>query len=728
MGLFKSSTKKLYVYLGDKLFRSRNLNFDVLSSFFVLQVITAVSIVSYTYINNSKTLVDFSNRLMEDVSASEITTISSNFTDVMRSTELGSYLVRDISKVDMKNKDLVQFKMGHLRQFKLVDSFYIGTESGYFIQLKQLAAGSTYRVGTTKLLPKKAIFALRVVDRTTPKASEVWYYLDESGNKLDEEVIPESQITLNAKNRPWYQKTLQSRANSWTDIFVSDATMASTIACSVPLLSDTGEITGVISSSIGLSNLSAELVLNSGISMVINQKGEVIAHPSEKNLSKIINGEPKLITVSDLKDKTVAEAFRVRTQQAEKERFIFTFNEIEYIALFKVIKNEGFAGWDYLMLTPIDDFIGSVKVTQRNTLIICLIILILSIIIIALIAKRISTPINNLSEQADRITNFDLEAVEGVRSGIKEIQKLQNSISRMRKSLISFAKFVPKNLVKKLVDKGVEVKIGGTKKLLTIFFSDIANFTTISETYPAEKLVLHLSEYFEEMTGILNKHNGTIDKYIGDAIMGFWGAPQHDSNHSLHGCVSALLCQRRLLDLNRKWVYEKKPQFLTRIGIHTGEVIVGNIGSSERMNYTIIGDSVNLAARLEGTNKVYGTNIIISDVTVRHLQEHAVVRPLDIVAVKGKNEGVPIYELVALKNSDPLALPSAEQIKFCDEFTKGFRFYLEQRWDEAINIFNTLQVAFGKDEPCEMYIQRCEEFKKSPPPVDWDGVYHLKTK
>ena len=728
MGGIKASTKKLYFYLGDKFFRSRNLNFDVLSSFFVLQIITAVSIVSYTYINNSKTIVDFSNRLMDNVSASEVTNISKTLNNVMRSTVLGSYLVRDTSKVDMKNKDLIQFMMGHLDQFQCVDGVYIGTDSDYFMLLKRVLPDSKYQNGTTKLLPKKAAFALRIIDRTTPKTTEIWYYLDESGNKLDEEIIPQSQITYNHKNRPWYQQTEESGLNTWTDIFVGNTDKKNTIACSVPLFSNSGKFVGIISSSIRLSSMSIGFISGSWVSMVINQKGEVITHPSEKNLSKIINGEPKLITVSDLKDKTVAEAFRVRTQQAEKERFIFKFNEIEYIALFKAIKNEGFDGWDYLMLTTIDDFIGSVKVTQRNTLIICLIILILSIIIIALFAKRISTPINNLSEQADRITNFDLEAVEGVKSGIKEIQKLQNSISRMRKSLTSFAKCVPKNLVKKLVDKGVEVKIGGTKKLLTIFFSDIANFTTISETYPAEKLVLHLSEYFEEMTGILNKHNGTIDKYIGDAIMGFWGAPQHDSNHSLHCCVSALLCQRRLLDLNRKWVYEKKPQFLTRIGIHTGEVIVGNIGSSERMNYTIIGDSVNLAARLEGTNKVYGTNIIISDVTVRHLQEHAVVRPLDIVAVKGKNEGVPIYELVALKNSDPLALPSAEQIKFCDEFTKGFRFYLEQRWDEAINIFNTLQITFGKDEPCEMYIQRCEEFKKAPPPVDWDGVYHLKSK
>ena len=728
MKIIRSSLKNLYQYLVDKFIRSRNLNFDVLSSFFILQMITAVSIVSYTYVSNSKTLVDFSDRLMEENSSSEIASITNNFVDVMRSTELGSYLVRDISKVDIKNKDLIQYMIGHVRQFDLVDSVHISTESGCFIILTQLKKGAVYRVGTAKPLPKKAFFAIRIVDRTTPQITEVWYYLDEMGTKIDEEVIPESQITFDAKSRPWYQKAAQSHANIWSDIFVSSSNLVPSIACAVPLFSESGQFMGVVTSSIGLDNLSKELATNSGISMIINSKSEVVAHPTEKNLSKTVNGEAKLITLDELKDKTAAEAFRVRAQQAEKKRFLFTFNDIKYIALFKAVKNEGFVDCDYLMLTPIDNFIGGVKVTRRNTLIICLIILILSIIVIVFISKRISTPINNLSKQADRITNFDLGAVDGVKSGIKEIQKLQDSISRMRKSLISFAKFVPKNLVKKLLDKGIEVKIGGTKKLLTIFFSDIANFTAISETYPAEKLVLHLSEYFEEMTEILCKHNGTVDKYIGDAIMAFWGAPHADANHSVHCCVSALLCQRRLLDLNRKWEYEKKPQLLTRIGIHTGEVIVGNIGSSERMNYTILGDSVNLAARLEGTNKLYGTNIIVSDATVKHLHDHAVVRPLDIVAVKGKQEGVAIYELVALKNADPLVLPSDNQVKFCGEFTKGFRFYLEQRWDEAINIFQNLQLDYGRDVPCEMYIKRCEEYKKAPPPKDWDGVYHLESK
>ncbi len=710
-------------------FRSRNLRFDILSSFFVLQVITAISIVTYTYINNSRTIVDFSNRLMENASLSEVTSIADNFREVMTSTEIGGYLVQDTTKAAVISKDLIQFLLGICRKYKLVDSVYIGTESGYFVQVIPLIPGSTYRLEQAKILPKKAEFALRILDRSDVKPTEVWIYLDDDGKKLDEEQIPQAQIVFVHKNRPWYVKTAQNRSNIWTDIFVSDATLAPTIACGVPLLSDTGKFVGVISASVGLPKLAVDLQKSAikGVSMVLNQKGEIVAHPTEKNYSKVVATETKLITIDDLIDKSASAAYRMH-QIDKQQRFIFKSGGIEYIALFKDFILEGFKGWEFLMITPIDEYIGAVKHTQRNTLLICLIILILSIVVIAVMARRIAAPINNLSLQADKITNFDLDQVTEVVSGIKEIQKLQNSISRMRKSLISFGKFVPKNLVKKLVDKGVEVKIGGKKKQLSIFFSDIANFTTISETYPPEKLILHLYEYFDEMTAIVAGNNGTTDKYIGDSIMAFWGAPQQDNAHSLNCCLTALLCQKRLLDLNRKWVFEKKPELLTRIGIHTGEVIVGNIGSSERMNYTIIGDSVNLAARLEGANKAYGTNIMLSEATVHHLHDHAVVRPLDIVAVKGKNEGVIVYELVALKNSNPLVLPSDDQLKFCNEFTKAFRFYLEQRWDEALTIFHDLQKIFGQDDPCELYISRCEAFKITPPPADWDGVYHMKSK
>lgn len=725
--MFQAIKQKLKV----NLLKSRGLHFDILSSFFFLQVITAASIIYYTYVNNTRTLLDFSNQLVNDISASAVNEMTSKLKEVQSATELGSYILHDLASISPQNTELLQFMIANMRQLTFADSMYVGTEEGAFLQVQLVTSGTTYRGNTTKLLPKKAMYSVRFIKREAEKASEIWYYLGSNYEMIDQELLPESVAKLDPRVRPWYQKTSQVLSTVWTDLYIQDLNRMVGITCAVPLLGANGKFIGTIGTSITLKNFSNILqnVSVKGLALVVNKKGEIVAHPTEKETSKVVSGAAHLITLEDLASKKEAEAFKKRMQMADPEpTFIMNFENIEYIVDFQAFKDEAFASWEFFIITPIDVFIGKVKEIQKNTMLICFFILIFSILLIAYLARRIAKPIDDLSRQADRITTFDLGDVQEVKSNVKEIQNLQNSITRMRSSLISFGRFVPKNLVRKMIDKGIEVKIGGKRKTLSIFFSDIANFTTISETYPSEKLVQHLSEYFEEMSSILTNHNGTIDKYIGDAIMAFWGAPQQDSHHALNCCLSALLCQKRLLDLNKKWKYEKKPELETRIGIHVGDAIVGNIGSSERMNYTLIGDSVNLAARLEGTNKMYGTKIIISESTVKQLHEHAVVRPLDIVAVKGKNEGIKIYELVALNNSNPLVLPTSDQQKMCETFSRAFNWYLEQRWDEAITAFQELINLYGKDYACELYIKRCAEYKENPPPVDWDGIFHMRSK
>ena len=210
--------------------------------------------------------------------------------------------------------------------------------------------------------------------------------------------------------------------------------------------------------------------------------------------------------------------------------------------------------------------------------------------------------------------------------------------------------------------------------------------------------------------------------------MAFWGAPSADRKHALHACQAALMCQKRLVALNRKWRSEKKPELHTRIGLHTGEVLVGNMGSSDRINYTVLGDSVTLASRLEGTNKMYGTKVIISQEVYELVHKDCLTRPLDIVAVKGKEKGVKIYELVAFKKGVTELLHSKKQLEFCEMFSQGFKVYLEKRWDEAIDTFQKVNRKFGTDGTTNMYIERCKEFKQNPPKANWDGVVHLKTK
>jgi adenylate cyclase len=213
----------------------------------------------------------------------------------------------------------------------------------------------------------------------------------------------------------------------------------------------------------------------------------------------------------------------------------------------------------------------------------------------------------------------------------------------------TFAKFVSKSVVDELLKDPEKLKLGGDKKILTVLFSDIRGFTTISERMTPEALVEHLNEYLQAMTDLVIKYDGTLDKYVGDEIMAFWGAPIPQENHAMLTCKAAVEMMRVLGELNDKWKSQGKPELNIGIGLNTGDMVVGNIGSSSRMDYTLMGDNVNLGARLEGTNKVYGTGIIMSESTYEYVKKHVIARELDLIKVKGKHLPVKIYELIDIK-------------------------------------------------------------------------------
>ncbi len=208
-----------------------------------------------------------------------------------------------------------------------------------------------------------------------------------------------------------------------------------------------------------------------------------------------------------------------------------------------------------------------------------------------------------------------------------------------------FGKYVPPEVVSEMMEKPPE--LGGIDKDLTVLFSDIRGFTSLSETMSPQELVNHLNEYLTSMTDCIMDYKGTLDKYVGDEIMCFWGAPISQEDHALRACVCAVEQMKLLDELNQKWPEEKRIDI--GIGLNSGIMTVGNMGSQGRMNYTLMGDNVNLGARLEGTNKQYKTNIIISEFTYEQVKDKVVVRELDNIRVKGKNKPVLIYELVDIK-------------------------------------------------------------------------------
>ncbi len=287
-----------------------------------------------------------------------------------------------------------------------------------------------------------------------------------------------------------------------------------------------------------------------------------------------------------------------------------------------------------------------------------------------------------------------------------------------------FSRYVDPSVVDQLVGNPDLVRLGGERKTMTVLFSDIANFTTVSEGLAPEDLVAHLNEYLTAMTDVVFQNSGTLDKYIGDAIIAFWGAPLELKDHAYQACRTAIEMTKRLETLRAKWAAEGKPVLDFRIGINSGEMVVGNVGGKERFDYTVIGDNVNLASRLETANKMYRTRILLSEYTHELVKKEAFARELDLIVVKGRTKPVKIYELIA-DLSDEI---SDEKKKVVELYCAALAKYRNREWGVAAGLFEKALSIDSADYPSEMYLERCKLYEMEPPPADWNGVFVMTTK
>ncbi len=286
----------------------------------------------------------------------------------------------------------------------------------------------------------------------------------------------------------------------------------------------------------------------------------------------------------------------------------------------------------------------------------------------------------------------------------------------------AFQYYLTPSVVNEILKDPSKLKLGGDKKRLSVMFSDIRGFTTISEKLSPENLVQLLNEYLTAMTNIVFKHDGLLDKYIGDAIMAVFGAPLDQPDHAQRACYTAVEMMAELKTLQKKWAAEGWPEINIGIGVNTGDMVVGNMGSEMRFDYTVMGDSVNLASRLEGTNKEYGTRMIISEFTHESVKDEFVCRELDAVRVKGKKLPVRIFELLGEKKDE------SQWQAFVEIFEHGLALYRAGKWVEAIKQFNRVLELKPDDYPSKLYIERCETLKENPPEGEWDGVFTMTKK
>lgn len=284
-----------------------------------------------------------------------------------------------------------------------------------------------------------------------------------------------------------------------------------------------------------------------------------------------------------------------------------------------------------------------------------------------------------------------------------------------------FSQYVAKEVVDELIAHPEKLNLGGVRRELTILFSDIRGFTSLSEKMRPEELVNYLNDYLSAMTAVIMQNKGVVDKFIGDAIMALWNAPLLNEDHRAYGIRTALLMQRRLKEFNAEMKARGEPEIKIGVGINSGEVVVGNLGSHQRFDYTAIGDDVNLASRLESLTKFYGVGILASEKTAAAVKDKFVLRHIDTTAVKGKQAGVTLFEVMGFVEE------KKQFAELLEDFNRAMALYREQKWSEAARAFEKLQQKYPGDRPIEIYLERSIAYEQNPP-VDFDGVFRADFK
>ncbi|MDR2552650.1 MAG: response regulator [Treponema sp.] len=304
----------------------------------------------------------------------------------------------------------------------------------------------------------------------------------------------------------------------------------------------------------------------------------------------------------------------------------------------------------------------------------------------------------------------------------KQAAELQYYNSHLRRA---FSTYLSEDVVEEIAANPARLQLGGVKRRMSAMFTDVFNFTGIAEALSPEDLVDLLNRYFSVMSGAILEQKGTIDKYEGDAIVAFFGAPLEQADHALRCCTAAAAMKRLELEWNRKRILER-PGFapvFTRIGINTGDMIAGNMGTDRKMNYTIMGNAVNLAARLERVNKLYKTGILASEDTIKECGNRLLVRRLDRIRVPGINEPVLIHEILELTER---ASEAAKRL--ADLFQAALGFFEKRDWKAAEAAFIHVLRYNPEDGPSHLYLDRCRFYRETPPEDSWDGIFNFNEK
>ncbi len=680
------------------------LRFSILSIFITLFAVAMISLITVNYLHAMHILLVSSNQLMEKTSSLLFEKIKDEMNHAEKDTQFSANLIQQ-HLIDSTNiAAMTEYTYQLTSLFDLAEQSYWSNENGTLIDAKYEDNDTV----TTEL-----------INRDHSPATKFYLIRNTQGNIVQKK--NSADLRYDPRKLGWYQSAKLQKKLIWTDVYPYTELPYLGFTIAAPVLKKNGDVAGVFGVDIRLDwfswYLAQQYVSKHAHLIVLTQSGSVIAYPhlyENQTFTRLLN-------LTELNQPVIAHAFAIYQKNPIKQ-FSFHFQGQQYLAVFEKFQKTTSGHvipWVIGIIAPENDFVYSLKVTTLIDVLVGLIILFLAIWLVSKLVTLIVNPIKRIAAQTEKIKHFDLAEQKPISSRIKEIIMLSDAMQSMRLGLKSFQKYVPASLVRQLIASGQGAQIGGSKKTVAVLFTDIANFTHLTEITEPNLMMEQLCEYLDALTRIIDQEQGTVDKYIGDSIMAFWGAPLDVEHPEYRVAIAALRCKKIVAELNETWRAQQKNNLHTRFGLDIGEAIVGNVGSSERMNFTALGKSINAGNRLEGINKLYGTTILVSEALHKLIEQQFVFRRIDHVVIRGKTQSEFIYELLAENKSElRISLDDYNSL-----FALGFEAYRQQKWHEAIQLFERCELIWTGDTVSAVFIDRCKKFLLDPP-VAWTGIWH----
>jgi adenylate cyclase len=535
-----------------------------------------------------------------------------------------------------------------LQELPQIDSVYAGFENGAWLQVRRISELNDEQRGRLRATPGANI-AINLI-RPTPSGELPMRRIfdDQQGNEVGQ--LDLWKYGYDPRERFWYRDTMKADRSLVSSPYLAFSIGAPVITVSAPLR---GKVPGVIAADLKLDTFSdfvqAQRPGEHGIVLIFDSTGALIAHP---NFAQFVvdamthPSRPQLPNIKEINSGIVAAVLRRSHGRDHYDGDIRDDQGRDY--LFRLAKFTLGEQYDanILLLAAQDDFAQDVRRLQFTGLILAIIAGAAFIPVIWIFGSGMSRSLKSITAQAVKLQKLAAPDLSPVRSRIKEIHELGSAMELARRAIWSFAHFVPKEIVQRIIDNSISTELGGVREEITVVFTDVRDFTTIAESAEPDILMHQTSRYFSVLTEAFLAEGGTVDKFIGDAVMVFWNAPNPQPDHVERACRAALAGRVASEKLNAQFEAEGLKPFFTRFGIHVGEAVVGNLGSTERMNYTALGNTVNLAARLEGLNKQFGTAILVSEGVYERVQRCFQFRSLESVIAKGMTKGTRVFELV----------------------------------------------------------------------------------